>query len=165
MSKAEDRWNTIRNSWFNVPPGRFINRGHPIGDFLEAHEWQLLEERKGYIRVEAHLPLHVRNFRGQLFGGFTPTYIDFISLYTVRAGMDRTQAWGFFLATTNMKVDYFAPVVAPSFVIESHLLHERGRTCFVEAKFYDVKGLLAVFSTTTMRKLPEEPRPALEPRT
>lgn len=148
-----ERWAAVRKAWHDVPPGRFINRGHPIGDFLEAHEWRLIEERRGFIRVEAHLPTHVRNFRQQLFGGFTPTYIDFISLYTVRAGQDRTKAWGFFLATTNMRVDYFEPIVAPSFIIESQLLHERGRTCFVEAKFFDAKGHLAVFSVTTMRKL------------
>lgn len=156
----EQRWATIRNSWFNVPPGRFINRGHPIGDFLEAYDWELQEERKGYIRVRAHLPKHVRNFRGQLFGGFTPTYIDFVSLYTVRAGSDRTKAWGFFLATTNMRVDYFEPVVAPHFVIESQLLRERGRTSFVELKFFDAKERLAVFALTTMRKLPEELPPS-----
>lgn len=147
------RWEAVRHSWRNVPPGHFINKGHPIGDFLEAYDWKLLEERRGYIRIEAQLPRHVRNFRDQLFGGFTPTYVDFLSLYTVRAGLDRSKAWGFFLATTNMRIDYFEPVTAPMFTMESQLLRERGRSCFVEMKFFDSRGHLAVFSVTTMRKL------------
>ncbi|HYD50702.1 MAG TPA: PaaI family thioesterase [Terriglobales bacterium] len=159
-----DPWGAVRKAWLDVPAGRFINRGHPIGDFLEADRWQLLEERKGYLRIEAHLPMHVRNLRGQLFGGFTPTYVDFLSLYTVRAGMDRRGAWGFFLATTNMRVDYFEPVVAPSFVIESELLHERGRNSFVEVKFFDARQRLAVFAVTTMRKLSDGPSATGNPR-
>ena len=55
----------------------------------------------------------MRNLRGQLFGGFTPTYVDFIALNTIRAGSDRSKGWGYFLATTNMRVDYFEPVTEP----------------------------------------------------
>jgi acyl-coenzyme A thioesterase PaaI-like protein len=151
--RNEEKWIKARNAWLSRKPGRLIGRGHPIGDFLEAHKWRLLEEGKGYLRVEAHLPARVRNLREQLFGGFTPTYVDFLSLYTVRAGSDRTKPWGFWLATTSLRVDYFEPVTGPHFVIESRLIKERGRTLFVETRFLDQSGHLAVFAVANLRKL------------
>ena len=67
------------------------------------------------LKIRAHLPAHVRNPRGQLFGGFTPTYVDLVALFTVRAGEprieERLRTW---LATTNLRVDYFEPIVGPS---------------------------------------------------
>ncbi len=66
------------------------------------------EEREGVLRIEAHLPDHARNPRGQLFGGFTPTYVDLVAFFTVRAGTERVEArFRSWLATTNMRVDYF----------------------------------------------------------
>ena len=59
-------------------------RGHPAGDFLEAYLWRVVERGPGWLKVDAHLPDHARNPRGQLFGGFTPTYVDLISLFAAR---------------------------------------------------------------------------------
>jgi acyl-coenzyme A thioesterase PaaI-like protein len=151
---TERKWNEVRRAWAEAPPGKFIGPGHPIGDFLEASRWDLLEEREGFVRIHAHLPLHVRNLRGQLFGGFTGTYVDFVSLYTVRAGRPRATRWDFFLATTNMRIDYFEPITEPGFVMESTLLRERNRSCFAETRFFDGRGKLAVFALTAMKKLP-----------
>jgi acyl-coenzyme A thioesterase PaaI-like protein len=139
--------------WTPPPPGRLIGRGHPAGDFLEAWAWDLLEEAPGVVRVEAALPDHVKNPRGQLFGGFTPTYVDLIALFTVRAGEDRSEprAWRW-LATTNMRVDYFEPITGPRFVIESRRETQRGRTHFVSTRFIQ-DGELAVFALTTMREV------------
>lgn len=148
------RWAEAVQAWRSAEPGHFIGRGHPIGDFLEAYDWKLLDELTGYVRVDAHLPKHVRNIREQLFGGFTPTYVDFISLYAVRAGSDRTKPWGFWLATTSLRVDYFEPVTGPRFILESRVLKERGRTFAVETRFSDREGHLAAFALTTLRKLP-----------
>ena len=64
------------------------------GDFLEAYDWTVLEERVGFLRLDAGLPDHVKNPRGQLFGGFTPTYVDLVALNTVRAGPDRAARAG-----------------------------------------------------------------------
>src|SRR5437016_8110435 len=123
------------HAWRTREPGRLIGKGHPAGDFLAAYDWDVLEERAGYLRVEAHLPAHVRNPRGQLFGGFTPTYVDLVALFTVRAGEQRlAQRFRTWLATTNMRVDYFEPIVGPEFLIESRLLKKRGRTNFVETR-------------------------------
>lgn len=104
------------------------------------------------MRLLAHVPDRVRNPRGQLFGGFTPTYVDLVALFTVRAGEDRSQ-WSGWLATTNMRIDYFAPVLGPDFRIESQLVHNQSRLRFVETQFFDLEGALLVFALTTMRAL------------
>lgn len=143
-----------RRAWSSVPPGRLIGRGHPAGDFLDAFDWELIEERPGYLKLLATLPDRVKNPRGQLFGGFTPTYVDLVALFTVRAGVERTAGpmrnW---LATTNMRVDYFEPIVGPTFLIESTRERQRGRTHFVTTRFFE-DGELAVFALTTMRDVP-----------
>ena len=144
------------SAWAAPPPGRLLGKGHPAGDFLEAYNWDVLEEREGFLRIEADLPVHVRNPRGQLFGGFTPTYVDLIALLTVRAGTRargaRHRTW---LATTNMRIDYFDPIVGPRFTIESTLERKRGRTAFVATRFFQ-DGELAVHALTTMREMPQD---------
>ena len=62
----------------------------------------------------------------------------------------RFRSW---LATTNMRVDYFEPILGPEFDIESRLVKSRGRTRFVETRFLGLTGELAVFSTTTIREI------------
>ncbi|GBD25497.1 hypothetical protein HRbin30_00820 [bacterium HR30] len=153
MGEAESDSPVFRRPWLNREPGQLIGRGHPAGDFLEAYRWQLLEEAPGVLRVRAHLPDHVKNPRGQLFGGFTPTYIDLIALLTVRAGQPR-QGWKTWLATTSMRIDYFEPIVGPHFLIESKLAKARGRTRAVETRFYDPEDTLAVFAFTLIREMP-----------
>ncbi|GIW44895.1 MAG: hypothetical protein KatS3mg077_2177 [Candidatus Binatia bacterium] len=110
-------------------------------------------EAPGLLRVRAHLPEHVKNPRGQLFGGFTPTYVDLIALLTVRAGQPR-EGWRTWLATTSMRLDYFEPIVGPHFVIESQLVKARGRTRAVETRFFDPEHTLAVFAFTLIREMP-----------
>jgi acyl-coenzyme A thioesterase PaaI-like protein len=141
-------------AWMTRKPGQLMGKGHPAGDFLEAYEWKVIEESAGFLRIRAHVPAHVKNPRGQMFGGFTPTYVDLVALLTVRAG-ERRDATGFrtWLATTNMRVDYFEPLVGPEFVIESRLVKKRGRTNFVETRFFDPEDTLAVFAITTIREL------------
>src|SRR3954468_19112206 len=139
--------------WATPEPGRLVGRGHPAGDFLEAWAWDVLEEGDGYVRVSAHVPDHVRNPRGQLFGGFTPTYVDLVALFTIRAGPERlTGGPRNWLGTTSMRLDYFEPVVGPRFVIESVREKRRGRTHFVTTRFVQ-DGELAVLANTTMREL------------
>lgn len=144
-------------AWASRKPGQLLGKGHPAGDFLEADRWVVLEESPGLLKIRAHVPQQVRNPRGQLFGGFTPTYVDLVALFTVRAGEkrveDRFRTW---LATTNMRVDYFEPIVGPEFLMESRLVKRRGRTCFVETRFFDPADTLAAFALTTMRELPHD---------
>ncbi len=144
----------VVRAWLERRPGQLIGRGHCAGDFLEAHAWTVVEERAGFLRIRAHLPEHVKNPRGQLFGGFTPTYVDLVALFTVRAGTtDIATRWRAWLATTNMRVDYFEPIVGPEFFIESQLVKRRGRTHFVETRFFDPADSLAVYAVTTMREM------------
>ncbi len=138
--------------WVSRDPDRLIEPGHNAGDFLDAPNWRLLEESTGFIKVEATMPERLKNPRGQLFGGFTPTYVDLISLLTVRAGPQRTnpetdREW---LSTINMRVDYLAPLVGPSFVISSQLVHRTARIAVVDAQFF-AGDTLAVLAHTTLR--------------
>jgi acyl-coenzyme A thioesterase PaaI-like protein len=138
----------IPRPWLPAPPGRLIGRGHPAGDFLEAYDWCVLEEEPGRFRIEAHLPRHVRNPRGQLFGGFTPTYVDLLAVRTAHSG-----ATGAFrgVATVSMHVDYFDPVVDDRFLLESRVVHTRGRILLVEVTFRALDEKMLVFATTTLR--------------
>jgi acyl-coenzyme A thioesterase PaaI-like protein len=144
---------SMSRPWSTIEPGRLIGRGHPAGDFLEAWAWEVLEEGDGHVRVSVHLPDHVRNPRGQLFGGFTPTYVDLVALFTVRPVAQRiapaTHRW---LATTSMRVDYFEPIVGPTFIIDSRREKQRGRTHTVLTRFLQ-DSELAVLATTTMREV------------
>src|SRR5579875_2827053 len=153
MADPDEATRSIR-AWVAPEPGRLVGRGHPAGDFLEAYSWDVLEDRPGFLRVSCHLPKHVLNPRGQLFGGFTPTYVDMISLFTARAGRQDRFATGprNWLATTNMRIDYFEPILGPRFVIESQLEKQRGRTIFVTTRFLQ-DDVLAVFALTTMREV------------
>jgi len=147
----------FERAWAEREPGQLVGKGHPAGDFLEAWRWRVLEEGPGRLRIEAHLPEHLKNPRGQLFGGFTPTYVDLVAIFTVRAGERRSEArWSHWLATTNMRVDYFEPIGGPVFVMDSRLVKKRGRTNFVESRFFDLEGELAVFAVTTLRDVPLE---------
>lgn len=143
----------LRRPWATPEPGRLVGRGHPAGDFLEAWAWDVLDEDDGHLRVSAHLPDHVRNPRGQLFGGFTPTYVDLVALFTVRSRAQRATTIGpRWLATTSMHVEYFEPIVGPTFVIDSTREKQRGRTHHVLTRFLQ-DGDLAVLAATTMREV------------
>lgn len=150
---SEPGFDLRRMRWAKPEPGRLLGRGHTAGDFLEAYDWAVLDKRDGYLRVDAGLPEHVRNPRGQLFGGFTPTYVDLVALFTVRSGSDdgdgTPRHW---LATTQMRLDYFEPITGPRFVIESELEKKRGRTNFVLTRFFQ-DGNLAVLAATTIREI------------
>jgi acyl-coenzyme A thioesterase PaaI-like protein len=151
-SGPEPSFDLRRLRWATPEPGRLVGRGHTAGDFLEAYEWLVLERRDGYLRIDAGLPDHVRNPRGQLFGGFTPTYVDMVALFTVRVGTDVDGAPRHWLATTHMSLDYFEPITGPRFVIDSELERKRGRTNFVVTRFFQ-DDALAVLATTTIREV------------
>ena len=139
--------------WATTEPGRLVGRGHPAGDFLEAWAWDLLEGADGHLRISAHVPDHLRNLRGELFGGFTPTYADLIALFTVRSCAQRGGSTDRpMLATTSMQVDYFAPIVDPRMILDSHRELHRGRTHFVLTRFVQ-DGELAAIAATTMREI------------
>ncbi len=127
--------------------------GHPIGDFLQAHEWTILDERPGYFRLDVHLIDAAKNYRGQLFGGFAPTYVDLVSLRTVSAGepLDAPRGW---LVTVNMRLDYFEPVEGPRFFLECEIKNRRGSIILAETRFKDDADRLLIWAVTTLKELP-----------
>ncbi len=139
----------LRRVFAERAAGRLMGRGHPIGDYLEAYNWELLEERDGFLALRVHLPAHVRNPRGDLFGGFTPTYVDLVALLTYRAGHppDAPRGW---LHTMSMRVDYFEPI-RDGFRIESEVIRKRGHNGWIETRFLDDHGTLLAFALTTLR--------------
>ena len=134
------------------PPGRLIGPGHPVGDFLEAPGWELLDESDGFLRVRAVLPDRVRNPRGNLFGGFTATYVDFISLFAYWAGRERPTQGGW-LNTLNLRIDYFEPVRG-EFEMESRVLNRRASNAWVQTRFRSPGGDNLVLALATLRQLP-----------
>ncbi len=126
--------------------------GHGAGDILEAHEWVVVAERDGFLRLDVHLPEGLRNPKGQLFGGFTATYVDLAALYATRAGPSRLDpaADHEFKSTINMRLDYFEPIVGPRFVIEAEVEHRRGKNWLAVVKMYQ-DDVLAAYALTTLR--------------
>jgi acyl-coenzyme A thioesterase PaaI-like protein len=147
----------IRAIWRNPPPGRLMGPGHPAGDFLGGPDWVVVEESEGKLVVDVPLVDAAKNFRGQLFGGFAPTYIDLIALRTVSAGTgERTHGW---LLTLNLRVEYFEPVEGPRFLIESRVVNRRGRTILVETTFRDHQGKMLLFATIMLLEQPQSAAP------
>ena len=143
----------IARTWSPPPEGRLVGKGHPAGDFLEAYDWELLSHEPGSaVRVLAHVPDHVRNPRGQLFGGFTGAYVDLIALLTLRQPEQRepTPSGSFtWYATRTMRIDYFAPVLGPTFEIDCRVETRRGKTRAVTVRFFQGDDL-AVLAAVTM---------------
>lgn len=137
-------------SWRKPEPGRLLGRGHAAGDHLQAYDWQILEESAGYYKLSVPLPAHLRNPRGQLFGGFTPTYVDLVALRTVAASRKPAEPaqW---LTTVNMRVDYFEPIVQERFLIESRVVNQRRGTHLVEVRFLDFDATMLAFAVVLLR--------------
>jgi acyl-coenzyme A thioesterase PaaI-like protein len=131
----------------------FMRPGHNAGDLVEAAKWKVLIEQPGLVEVDAHLPGHLLNPRNQLFGGFTGTYVDMISIYTVRTLFaEQTEfKWS---ATVNMRIDYFAPVLGPRFLLRGELIRDSKSTCLVATHFTDMDGNKLVYAITTLKKTP-----------
>lgn len=141
--------------WNDTEPGQLIAKGHGAGDILEAYRWLILEEEPGLLVVQVHLPEQLKNPQGQLFGGFTPTYVDMVSLYTVHTmnpGHDPTSEkhW---LTTINMRCDYFEPIVQETFQIRGEIVNQRGLTSLVSTRFFQ-GATMAAHGVTTIREIP-----------
>ncbi len=129
----------------------FLKPGHNAGDLLESSKWKILREERGLVKVDVHLPNHLLNPRDQLFGGFTGTYVDMISIFTVRT-LFKSQEDCKWSATVNMRIDYFAPVLGPRFLLKGKLIKDGRTTCLVATHFTDMEGNKLVYAITTLRK-------------
>jgi acyl-coenzyme A thioesterase PaaI-like protein len=135
----------------NRQPPVFLRPGHCAGDLVEASKWKILAESHGLVEVDAHLPTRLLNPRGQLFGGFTGTYVDMLAIWTVRTlYLDRP---GFSWASTvNMRIDYLDPVMGPRLRLRGELIKDGKSTCLVAVTFFDEQGNKLVYAICTMRK-------------
>jgi len=130
---------------------RFMRHGHAGGDFVEASKWNILQEKRGYVEMDVHLPQHLLNPFGQLFGGFTGTYVDMAAIYVVRTiyvgqpGYTRSH-------TVNMRIDYLEPVLGPRFRLVGELIKDGRSTCLVATSFFDFEGTRLVYAITTLRQ-------------
>ncbi len=131
----------------------FMQPGHNAGDLVEAAKWIVLTQQPGLVEVDAHLPAHLLNPRDQLFGGFTGTYVDMISIYTVRT-LFTEQSQFKWSATVNMRIDYFAPVLGPRFLLKGELIRDSKSTCLIATHFTDMDGNKLVYAITTLKKTP-----------
>ena len=138
-----------RTVWGNPVPGRLMGPGHPAGDLLDGPDWRIVEEAEGRFVVDVPLVDRAKNYRGHLFGGFAPAYVDLVALRTVSAGrsLDVPHGW---LLTLGLRIDYFEPIEGPRFLLESEITSRRGKTIFVEVGFRDAARKLLAFSTVTL---------------
>lgn len=136
-------------------PG-LLRPGHLAGDFLNAPQWEVQEQSDGLLRLGIELPDHVRNPRGQLFGGFAGTYIDIVALSTLHASEPGPATW---YATTSMHIDYLAPVTGPHFVAEGRVVASPGRNRAVDVTLTADDGTPAVLARVLLRAVPPAPTP------
>jgi acyl-coenzyme A thioesterase PaaI-like protein len=136
-------------SWDTDDPRRLIGRGHPVGDFLGAPEWEVLARGDHSLRLRAELPARVMNPRGELFGGFTATYVDFVSLHLIHLGRaaGEPRRW---LSTASLHVEYFAPVRGPVVEIAGELLQLQGRRGCTQTRFFSADGDLCAIGQATL---------------
>ncbi len=131
----------------------FMRPGHNAGDLVEARKWKILREEPGLVEIDAHLPEHLLNPRKQLFGGFTGTYVDMVSIFTVRSLYPDKDGFQW-AATVNMRIDYFEPVLGPRFILKGELINDGRSTALVACHFLDIEGNKLVYAITTLRKNP-----------
>ncbi len=140
-----------------------IAKGHGAGDVLEAWKWRVLEEGPGLLVVECDLPEQLKNPQGQLFGGFTPTYVDFVAIQTIHTlypdarNPEAPRNW---MVTINMRCDYFEPIMGPTFRVKGEIINQRGLNSLVSTTFFtgpDDGGtheIMAAYAITTLRMMP-----------
>jgi len=129
----------------------FSQPGHPAGDFVESPKWKILKYEPGLVEIDAHLPKQVMNPRQQLFGGFTGTYVDIVSIHTARSVLTKDTASNW-TTTINMRIDYLEPVLGPRFIMRGEMIKNGRATCLVATHFLDYEGTVLVYAVTTLRK-------------
>ena len=96
------------------------------------------------------MPDAVLNLGGFVFGGFTPTYVDFVAIWTCMTTMEGDLAW---LSTVNMRIDYLEPIHPPGFRIDSRVVNLRKRDYLVETQFRGSDETLLAFALTNLRRM------------
>lgn len=134
-----------------VAYGKLATGLEHISTQFAVDRWNVLAESPGYVKLRVPLLSHLKNRRGQLFGGYTPAYVDMLAYRVARSGsVDGSDS---FFATTSMRVDYLEAIIGDEFELECRLLKARGRNAITETRFLQ-DDALAVFAVTTLLALP-----------
>ena len=143
-------------TWENEPASPDVlasTEQSAIATHFDVANWKTIADEPGYLRVEVPLHPWLRNPRGQLFGGFTPSYADILASRVARSRDDTIDDRSIWYATTGMRVDYLEPIVDDRFQIECQLVSARGKSVLTETKYYQ-GDVIAAFAVTTMLVLP-----------
>jgi uncharacterized protein (TIGR00369 family) len=90
-------------------------------------------------------PVDTDLFHGRaLFGGYIAALADQMLGLAAMTVLDD----GHFFGTTNMTINYLAPVTGGELLIEAHVVSQRKRSILVECSFYVDKDLVAKASAT-----------------
>jgi hypothetical protein len=57
MSGAKREHPAFIRAWASRKLGQLLGKGHPAGDFLQAHEWEVFEEIQGFLKIRTLVPL------------------------------------------------------------------------------------------------------------
>lgn len=142
-----------RAGWVTHDPKRLVGRGHPIGDFVDAFAWTVLEREPERLRLRVPLPERLCNDRGVLAGGLAAAYLDFVAIHlfqSARAGDEETGM----LVTSNLRVEFFAPVVGPEFDLVAQIVNRTPRSGHVELRYLGAdEALCALGHATILRRV------------
>jgi len=139
------------NPLYSLQPS-IVRPGHCAGDFLQSGEWKTVVDEPGEVTFEIHLPQQVLNPHGELYGGFTGTYVDLVAIYAVKR-LFTGQANLLRTFTVNMRLDYLEPIVGPRLFLESKILKNGRSTCLVSTHFISHDDALLVHALTTVKKV------------
>lgn len=126
-----------------------IQRGHSAARLLEVEHWRNVTVEPGWVSADCHLPEGVRNVSGSLFGGFTPTYIDYVSVWCAMTRVEARLPW---LLTVRMQVEYLEPVTDPGFTVRGTVINVRRNDYLVETRLHRGDLLLA-HGLATLRRV------------
>jgi len=105
-----------------------------ISTHFAVDSWNVLAESPGYVKLRVPLLARLKNRRLQLFGGYTPAYVDMLAYRVARSGtLGESDT---FFATTSMHIDYLEALTGDDFEVECQLLKARGRNAITEARFF-----------------------------
>ena len=126
-----------------------IRHGHSAARLLEVEHWTNVRAEPGRVAADCHLPQQVRNVSGSLFGGFTPTYIDYVSVWCAMTRVETRLPW---LLTVRMQVEYLEPIDELGFSLRGTVLNVRRNDYLVETRI--VRGdLMLAHGVATMRRV------------
>ena len=95
--------------------------------------------------VEKHWQVDPDLFHGRaLFGGYIAAIADQVLGLAAMTVLEE----GYFFGTTNMSINYLAPVTGGTLRIQGEVVQQRKKSIYVECSFYVAEDLVAKASAT-----------------